>query len=517
MRFFALFIFLLSPGIFFGQQNNFPITVSEKLIIDSYTAKNEGYFHTTFKPIIKSTIEGYDKIDKIVFRTGSDSIFISKRKHPWYWKKLLVESFVDVKKDKFSLRIDPLINFEFGNDTTGRMTVNSRGLIIYGDLNDKFSFTTGVLETQAFPEKYISDYIKRNAIAPGQGRVKNFKNIGYDYSYSFGNISYSPSSHFNFQLGHGKQFLGDGYRSLLLSDVPFYYPYFRITSTFKRFQYINLWTSFQEVKPYDNRTLVYQRKHGSFIYLSYLLHKKIELGLFEAIMFQTTDSNSNNILPLESANPLIGARTLKYGLRYKHNALVGLTAKANILKQINFYGQFVLDDIKTSSDTNYSNNRFGYQFGLKFLEPFDLKNFFFLFEYNHVNRNTYTPTIGHQSYSAFNQPLAHPLGADFNEIVFLIRYSYKDFFLQLKTVSFNTIEYESKIGQNILEEYDNNIIGPVAHETRRIQIDDINFETGIFINQKNKLQLVVGIHNRQKQNFIYFALRTNISNLYYDF
>ncbi len=522
MRFIALLILFQFPIIFFGQQNSFLITTSDKFLIDSYTQKNDGFFHTSFKPIVKSTIEGYVQIDKLIYQTGSDSAFIVRKNHPWIWKKLLVESLVEIKKEKFNLRIDPLLNVEYGKDSLGRMTVNSRGIVINGDLNEKFSFTSGILETQAFPEKYISEYIRSNGVAPGQGRVKNFKDNGYDYSYSFGNISYSPSKHFNFQLGHGKQFLGDGYRSLLLSDVPFNYPYLRVTTTFKRFQYINLWTAFQEVKPYDTRTLVYQRKHGSFSYLSYLLNKKIELGLFEAIMFQSTDSNSNNVLPIDFAIPFIGVRTMQYGLRYKHNALIGFTAKVNILKQVTLYGQFVLDDLNRKSDKGSLHKRNGYQIGLKFLEPLKIKNLFVLAEYNSVNPYTYGPSVTNQSYTAFNEPLAHPLGANFNEIVVLGRYGYKDLFCQVKLTYVKTLNAGVPLyySSNIFVSTPEYLFFPQIPMSKSIM--NLNFEAGITINQKNRLQLIVGFHKRSSSfdsitTYYYFAIRTPISNLYHDF
>ena len=525
MRIVTFVIFFVLSCNLFGQQNNFSLSTSDKFIIDSYTIKDTAFQHSTFKPILKSTIHNYNEIEHLIYHTGSDSAFIARKKHPWFWKKLLIESFVDIKKDKFSLRIDPLINVEYGKDTTRRMTTNSRGLVIYGDLNEKFSFITGVLETQTFPEKHVTKYIKTFGVAPGQARVKNFKETGYDYTYSFGNISYSPSSHFNFQLGHGKQFLGDGYRSLLLSDIPSYYPYFRITSTFKRIQYINLWTSFQEVKPYDNRTLVYQRKHGSFTYLSYLLTNKIELGIFEAIMFQSTDSNSNNILPLDVANPIIGIRTMQYGYRFKHNAMIGFTAKANLLKQISIYGQFVIDDINRKGENSDLHKRTGYQIGLKFLEPIKIKNLFILTEYNSIKPFTYSSTVPYQNYSAFNEPLAHPLGANFNELILIARYNYKDFFVQGKITYSSRISGTIPQGQNIFLYYPDSVYNSDSYKlnSNTEKITHLNLECGIFINQRNKLQLSLGTHAMMSSfgvpypTFLYFAIKTPISNLYYDF
>jgi hypothetical protein len=294
-----------------------------------------------------------------------------------------------------------------------------------------------------------------------------------------------------------------------------------MTTTFKRFQYVNLWTSFQEVKPYDSRTLVYQRKHGSFTYLSYFLTKKIELGLFEAIMFQSTDSNSNNVLPLDVANPIIGVRTLQYGFRYKHNALIGLTAKVNILKQITLYGQLVIDDLKRKSENGNFHNRYGYQAGLKLLEPLRIENLYVLTEYNSVRPFTYSPTIPYQNYSAFNQPLAHPAGNYFKEWVFLARYNYKDLFIQGKIVRY------SSSGEQGISQYtpDNAIILEQDFTMDYVStiITHYNLEGGIIINQKNRLQIAIGTHMMTNSNiaglpdYVYFAIRTPFSNLYYDF
>ncbi len=510
----VLFIFI--PYFLFSQQNSFLLLTNDNFYIDSYCATTDSFCHTTFKPIVKSTIPEYKTIDNRILRAVSDSAFIAKMKHKWFWKKLLTDDLITVNKEQFHLSINPIINFEYGLDSTKRLTVNSRGIIINGDLSNKFSFTTGVIETQTFPEKYLSDYINIKNVAPGQGRVKLFKNTGFDYSYSFGHVSYSPSKHFNFQLGHGKNFVGDGYRSLLLSDVPFNYPYLRSTITYKRIQYVNLWAVFQEVKPYDNRTLVYQRKHGSFTYLNFLISPKIQLGLFEAIIFQTTDSTTNNKIPLNYFNPVIGYRTLQYGLDYKHNALIGMSNHIILFKHLVCYEQFILDDINNKNDN--SKNRFGYQIGIKVLEPFKIKNLFVLTEYNAVKPYTYSSTVEHQNYSAYNEPLAHPLGANFKEFVFLVKYSYKDVFCQLKLTTSNTYQYFITLdnGTNIFNNVNEANYNNIYHD-----VTNFNFETGVTINQSNRLQLVGGIHLRENlqphTTYYYISLRTSISNFYYDF
>ncbi len=72
---------------------------------------------------------------------------------------------------------------------------------------------------------------------------------GYDYPLAEGYLSYSPGKYFNIQFGHGKNFIGDGYRSLLMSDNASPYPYFKLNTTFWKLKYTNTWMSLRDVKP----------------------------------------------------------------------------------------------------------------------------------------------------------------------------------------------------------------------------------------------------------------------------
>ena len=83
-----------------------------------------------------------------------------------------------------------------------------------GDIGTKFSFESSFLENPATYVDYIDDYIISTNnlfsnptnypynVIPGQGRSKVFKKNGYDFGFASGYISYSPSKHFNLQLGH---------------------------------------------------------------------------------------------------------------------------------------------------------------------------------------------------------------------------------------------------------------------------------------------------------------------------
>jgi hypothetical protein len=57
-------------------------------------------------------------------------------------------------------------------------------------------------------------------IIPGMGIAKNFKTDSYDFPLAEANLTFTASKHIDLQLGYGRNFIGDGYRSLLESDSP---------------------------------------------------------------------------------------------------------------------------------------------------------------------------------------------------------------------------------------------------------------------------------------------------------
>ena len=77
---------------------------------------------------------------------------------------------------------------------------------------------------------------------PTYGQAYGNNKSGYSFIDYTGYVSYSPNNNkiFNFQVGRDKHFIGDGYRSLLLSDNAPAYPFFKINTNIWRLQY-NVW------------------------------------------------------------------------------------------------------------------------------------------------------------------------------------------------------------------------------------------------------------------------------------
>ena len=136
--------------------------------------------------------------------------------------------------DDYKVTVSPIINFSKGKelDESKGTFENTRGYIIEGNLGRTISFATSFAENQAIFPNYLDAYIRDKNIVPGQGYARDFKDVGYDYAMSSGYVTYRANKMFAVQFGHGKNFIGDGYRSLLLSDNTFNYPYLKVQTTF---------------------------------------------------------------------------------------------------------------------------------------------------------------------------------------------------------------------------------------------------------------------------------------------
>ena len=425
MQFKSIILLLLnlSPAFIFSQQRNLSLNREWNLesdktasVIFSKTDSTHEIAYSNqscFKPNAYSS--------GIFKKNISTSLFIRKLK-----KESLI--IINDTADKFHLTIDPLFNFEYGKDLADSFKSfykNTRGVLVRGNIGSKFSFESSFYENQATFVNYIKEYNNTFLIVPGQGRWKKFKNNGYDFAMASGYVSYSPNHHFNFQIGTGKHFVGDGYRSLLLSDNAFNYPFARITFSFGKLQYTNLYTAFMNltdggVKTPPGTERLFQKKAGNFQFLSWNVHKRIQLGFFQGLIWQASDSTNNQCLKIAYTSPIIYTAALSEGLSGKNNILLGTTMKLKLTSFFSLYGQYVMDDF--SSEKNSIHNKTGFQAGVKYFDVFKIKNLHFQMEYNQVRPYSYAHSTSSQSYTHYNQPLAHPLGANFKEGVIFLNY-----------------------------------------------------------------------------------------------
>tara|TARA_R110002111_G_scaffold113400_3_gene174185 strand:+ start:2066 stop:4174 length:2109 start_codon:yes stop_codon:yes gene_type:complete len=435
--------------------------------------------HTAAKPFVYSDVARYYDI-----KAEKENLAING--DTWLGRKLFNEHLVQVQGKDYWFTVDPILDLQVGKDSEAEFNStynNTRGIYIQAGLGKHFNLTTSVYESQGRFADYYNHYAESlkafgpdPAIIPGRGIAKRFKDNSYDYPVAEAYLSYTPADFLNVQFGHGKNFIGDGYRSLFQSDVASPYPFLKLNTTFWKIKYTSTWMWLKDVRPEVVVDKAFLTKYMANHYLSWNVSKRLNVGLFESVMWADTNGRGFDINYL---NPIIFFRAIEFETgQGAGNAILGLSSKYKWNNKLNLYGQFILDefslgDVK-AGDKSWK-NKFGFQLGAKYFNAFKVDNLLLQAEYNRVRPYTYSHNTQILNYGHFNQPMAHLWGANFRELVLIGRYNYKrwsadaKFIIGQRGFDFNTDEDSFSYGGDIYRDY-----------------NDRNADTGIEIGQGNK-------------------------------
>ncbi|MFN5319708.1 MAG: hypothetical protein ACK5CY_12785 [Bacteroidia bacterium] len=501
-------------------------------------------YHTAVKPYLLSDIKTHVHPDSIwETRLPQTKLFTSK-----LGRKLFAEHLITLEKPDYQVYIDPLFSFDIGSDqrSAQRTSVNSRGLQIQGSLGKKFAFYTSFWENQSVFVNYVDSFIRKNNVVPGQGRVKPFKETGFDYAYASGYVSWSPSQFFNIQAGNDKQFIGDGYRSLLLSDNAFNYPYAKISTSFWKLRYTNLFMAWQNIGNAANSGVGgYRQKYATIHHLSYNTLPWLNIGLFEGIVWQGGDTTGmRRGFDPNYLNPIIFYRPVEFSRGSPDNVIMGLNLKINILKRVVLYGQLVLDEFSLNevrAGKGWWANKQGAQAGLRMYKLLGIEGLSFQSELNAVRPYTYGHFTAEQSYTHYAQPMAHPLGANFVENVNFLNYRYRRLGIGAKVLyaiygadSLPADGTTSNVGQNIFKGTAEIVGGPTEVPSiygntllqgKRHSVLFTDLTVNYLINPKTGTRFEFTVSRRNEvitgRNlntlWVFFSLRTFLPARYYDF
>ena len=326
------------------------------------------------------------------------------------------------KDSDFQVFVNPVLAFGLGKekDSATLRYQDTRGLELRGSIDKKVGFYTLLTDNQVSEPGYFQSYVNKQGAIPGVGYWKTFKKGGYDYYDAAGYITFSPDKHINIQFGNTQNFIGSGYRSLLLSDFAENYMNLMVTARIWRFQYQNI---FAQLTGNDFSASPYPIKYAAFHYLTFDAAKFLNLGVFEGVIFNN-GNNPGRGYDFSYLNPIIF-----YDAVVNNNGAVDKeTAGANInilpCRNFKIYGQFLLNEFQAHqilSGNNWWGNKYGIQAGFKWIDLFGLKNVDWQSEFNLVRPYTYTSANSVDNYSQYGQPLAEPLGANFREFVNILR------------------------------------------------------------------------------------------------
>ncbi len=433
--------------------------------------------HTATKPYLYNDVSKYYNFDA-EFEQG-------KTRSSWVGRKIWDEHLVTFQGENYWFTGDVVLDLQIGKDFQSDVAFtynNTRGAIFQGGLGKNFNFYTVVFESQGRFADYFNRYAEsigpfggNPAIVPGRGIAKRFLDDGYDFPVAEGYLSYKFSDFFNAQFGHGKNFIGDGYRSLLMSDIASPYPYFKLNTSFWKLKYTNTFMSLRDVREEVSAEGSYRTKYMANHYLSLNLTKRFNLGLFESVIWQNDNGRGFDVNYL---NPVIFYRSIEFSTGARGgNAIIGITGKYKWSDQINLYGQWIIDEFSTEKifGGNQSwKNKLGYQLGVKYFDAFKVPDLYLQAEYNQVRPYTYSHNSIVLNYGHNNQSLAHLWGANFREIIGIARYRRDRIFGSAKVIY-------GKRGFDFDDGSDDRYYGGNIYRSER----DRAFEDGVKIGQGN--------------------------------
>lgn len=333
---------------------------------------------------------------------------------------------INVHVDQADLVINPIFNYQQmveTNNTKQNLFLNSKGIEVRANLNKRIGIYSTFTDNQERGPWHHQQRVSERSAVPGIGYYKDFKvdkpGLAQDYLYAAGYLDAEViKNKVNVAFGQDRFHLGDGYRSLFLNDMGANYLFMKINTKFWKFNYQNLW---MELTPQYSRggDKLLPRKYAAMHYLSANVTKWLNVSLFEGVVFGRQDH-----FDFRYMNPIILYRSVEQNAGSPDNALLGMGFKINTKIKTVLYGQVLLDEFKFSeimARNGWWANKYGIQLGFKVADLLNIKNLLIQGEVNMVRPFTYSRDSV-SNYTHYNQPLAHPYGANFLEANFIVNY-----------------------------------------------------------------------------------------------
>jgi hypothetical protein len=275
-----------------------------------------------------------------------------------------------------------------------------------------------------------------------------------------------------------------------------------------------------------------EEKYSTIHYLSWNLNDWINMNLFEAVVWRGRDTSGYRGYDVNYLNPIIFYRPVDFSIGSPDNVLMGAGLNLIIKKQILLYGQLIIDEFKLNelkAQTGWWANKFGMQAGFKIYDLMNIKNLFLQSEINFARPFTYSHSNSLTNYGNYYQSMAHPIGANFEEINIIAKYRKNRllFSLQLNYAKFGIDTSNVNYGQNIYRSYNDgkNEFGNNILQGHLQQILYAEFKVATLINPKWNMYFEAGIRHRKQSNnieskqsdYIFIGFNTALYNKYREY
>jgi len=495
--------------------------------------------HTASKPLKYKEVKPYYDIAE-----ESQELFYDKKS--WFGRKFFNENTARIQGENYWFTFDIAADLQLGQDFEQNFTTynNTRAGIIQGGITEKLNFYSVIFESQGKFAGYYNDLAStlgrsgtETFTVPGRGVAEAFRGSGFDYPVVEGYLNYEATDFLDLQFGTGKNFIGDGYRSLFLSDNASPNAYFKMNTTFWKFKYTSIWSSPRNLNVLTEGG-AYTTKYVATHYLSYNVTERLNIGLFESALFE---SEPNRGFDWNFLNPVIFFNMVEYATGTRSGkSMIGLSYKYKWTDKFNTYGQLLIDELSVEDVTALNKswkNKFGLQLGFKYFNAFKVKNLYFQMEYNQVRPYTYSHNTLSLHYTHNNQSLAHLWGANFRELMLITRYRKDRMYGHAKFI-FGERGFEPFADSDPF--YGSDLFGDERNLFRETEVNIGQgnransyygeLEVGYIVNPTTNLKLYLTLIHRsfdirednernfdQNTTWLNLGFRTDIFNWYYDY
>ena len=452
----SLFTLILLSGYAVAQSTYAPLNPDYYYLLDRYEIKNGA-----FSPTFHASVKAYERkaIAEFVDSNNLDSAKLSKSdqfnltylrndNREWSSKanadqKPILKYFYNKKPDfysvhtkDFDLHVNPVAYFQYGKDKETGATapflgssnnyINTRGIEFRGMVDKKVGFYFFLTDNQAMLPGYANQYIAAHNAIPEQSFYKPYgsNNRGYDFLTGRGYITFSVTKHIQVQFGRDRNFIGNGYRSLILSDFSGIYNFLKINTKVWKLNYTNLFAQMGASGQNYAADTYFPQKYFAFHQLSYNVTKNFNVGVFESMVFGPRDSTRKSY-DWNYLTPVVPYLAVNQQLGSPDNAVIGADFRWNFLKHFSWYGQLVIDDMyfkDLKKRDGFWGNKQAFQTGLKYIDAFGVRNLDLQGELNVIKPYTYSHASSYTNYTNNNLPLADPMGANLTELIGIARY-----------------------------------------------------------------------------------------------
>ncbi len=325
------------------------------------------------------------------------------------------------------------------------------------------------------------------------------KVLSYDNTGAYIKYFVEPMDRFKLsgQIGRERLTYGYGYggKVILNGDNPDM-DFFKFSADYDMFHLSGIYASTVGYfsKNRDERYTKYYSAHR----LKIAIKNVLDVGVTDVVVY-------NGRIEFAYLNPILFWLFAEKSLQDRDNKNVCFDFRTRFLKNTEFQGTIFIDDdegFAILSGKTDKHQKFAYQLGAFFYEPFSLKNFSFIIEYTKIRPYTYTHYDIKNNYTAYGINLGHPIGPNADEVFTKISYNFSDW-------GKINLEYRFiRKGNNIFDENGNlikNVGGDLIHSFRDgIDNEEARFLDGERVNTNNIIL-----------NFRFIPIRNYIINFYF--